>query len=116
MMAPLTSLILTRRKVRRMTSSLQGMWCGPNMVARTWYPAKVVPITEVPEKLHRSLFRRKVNELPVVVQWYGEQRFSRKKPQELDNLSENRTDAARAARSHKMLLLYQQALSDLRRD
>ena len=81
---------------------------------RTWYPAKVVSCADVPEKLHKSLFRNKVDEL--VVQWYGEKTFSWKKTSQLDHLSENRIDSSRASKSHRMLLLYQEALSDLRMD
>ena len=80
----------------------------------TWYPAKVMSRADVPENLHTSLFRNKVDEL--VVQWYGENTFSWKRTSQLDHLSENRIDSSRASRSNSMLLLYQGALAHMRMD
>ena len=71
---------------------------------RTWYPAKVLSRADVPENLHKSLFRNKVDEL--VVQWYGEKTFSWKRTSQLDHLSENHIDSSLASKSHRMGYCY----------
>ena len=65
----------------------------------------------MPTSPQKSLFRTTGN--TVVVKWYGSEEYSKLKTVNLDYLSENKVDAARASRSHKMQILYQQALADL---
>ena len=81
---------------------------------QSWYPAEVVSQADVPENLYISLFRNKADEL--VVQWYGEKTFSWERASQLNYFTENRIDSYRASKSPRMLLLYQEALSDLRMD
>ena len=83
---------------------------------RVWYPAKIVSSEDVSKNLHKSLFRSKPGEDALVVKWYGEDRFSRVKTQNIDHLPENKVDAARAAKNDKIHLYYQLALSELRLD
>lgn len=80
---------------------------------RMWYPARVVSPFDVPEHLKGPLTRH-LTQSKVLVKWYGEDNFSSITIDHLDYLAENKIDSARASRSHNMLLLYQEALADLR--
>ena len=80
---------------------------------RIWYPAKVLSPTEVPDHLKSSLLRH-LTQNKVVVKWYGEDNYTTISVQHVNHLAENKLDVARAARSHSMQLLYQQALADVR--
>lgn len=82
---------------------------------KTFYPAQIVSHYDVPPKLQKKLFRSKGKDF-VVVKWYGEDRYSKVRTVNVDILAENKVDVARAAKSDKMHLLYQLALSDLRKD
>lgn len=82
---------------------------------KTWYPAQIVSHCDVPLKLPKNLFRSKGKDF-IVVKWYGEERYSKVRTANVDTLAENKVDAARASKSDKMHLLYQLALSDLRKD
>jgi hypothetical protein len=52
----------------------------------------------------------------VVVKWYGVDKFSRVKSDNIDLQAENKIDASRAATNGKINLLYQLAVTDLRQD
>ena len=83
-------------------------------MGEAWHPAVVACKADVPTRLQKSLFRNIGD--TIVVKWYGSEEYSKIKSSNVDNLSENKVDAARASRSHKMQPLYQQALADLRLD
>ena len=82
--------------------------------SRTWYPARIACMSEVPESLAKRIRASKAGLVPLL--WYGEARYGSASIRYIDTLGENRCDAARAAVSVDILGRYNAALADLNKD
>ena len=80
---------------------------------KTWYPAKVCAVTELPVSLLKKL-KGSYDLIPL--KWYVENTFSLIRSRFVDVLAQNRVDEARASKSAETLQKYNEAVSDLRND
>ena len=83
---------------------------------RKCFPAKVISYKELESSIKTKLSRSKKTHDYVVVQWYGENNYNWVNVKNMYELSENRCDAANAAKSEDIHQRYQLALADLRND
>ena len=69
---------------------------------RKFFPAKIVSFNQLPEKVQAGLGKSRKADT-VIVQWYGEDNYSWVKTRNIDELSENKCDSARATLGSPLL-------------
>ena len=80
---------------------------------RIWYPAKVCRSSDIPQSLKNKLKQSKTL-FPIM--WYVENKHSLVQIRNIDQLAQNRVDECRASVSEDILMMYNEALPDLRND
>ena len=83
---------------------------------RKYFPAKVISYKELDSSIKTKLRCSKKTSDYVVVQWYGENNYNWVSVKNMYELSENKCDAANAAKNKDIQQSYQLAVADLRND